>query len=175
MRALPKLYKKYGVPYIYDPGQQIPIISKNDLIAGLTGARALILNDYELALMQKKTELTKSDMLKRVEILVTTLGERGSVIERFVPPLKIRGGRGGVIKIRIPVAKPKQVVDPTGAGDAYRAGFIYGLLREWSLDRVGRFASLVSVYTVEKLGTQTHEFTLANLRQRYQNNFRVRL
>ncbi|MDO8582346.1 MAG: PfkB family carbohydrate kinase, partial [bacterium] len=169
--------KKYGVPYIYDPGQQSTIISKNDLIEGITGARVLIVNDYELAMVQKKIGFTKKEILERVGMLVTTLGEKGSLIELRNPsqPPLVKGRRGGVMRFRIPAAKVKSVIDPTGAGDAYRAGFIYGLLREWPLEKVGRFASLVSVYTVEKAGTQTHAFTWANLRKRYQKNFSARL
>lgn len=177
MRALPKLYRKYGVPYIYDPGQVIPALAKRDLIDGMTGAKALIVNDYELAMVQKKTGFRKQQMLARVEMLVTTLGEKGSVIEVKSPTAAAGSRYGGRKSIkssanwrieshRILAVKAKKVVDPTGAGDAYRAGFIYGLLRGWSLQKVGRFAATLAVYTVEKVGTQTHHCTVRDVLRR---------
>ena len=200
MRALPKLYKKLGVPYIYDPGQNITALSGADLRAGIAGAKVFISNDYELALVLKKTGWKKQDVLERVEVLVTTLGEKGSVIEIGLschnspqPPLtlrggvaknpllfsqgesafggKIRGGAGGVMKFVIPPARAKNVCDPTGAGDAYRAGFIKGLLMGLPYDKVGKLAGLVSVYTVEQYGTQTHRFSWQGLLKRYKENY----
>lgn len=161
MRALPRIYKQKKIPYLYDPGQQIPALSTADLRAGITGAHALIVNDYELALVLKKTAWTKQEILKRVEMMVTTMGAKGSVITM----------RQENKTVTIPAAKPKAVVDPTGAGDAYRAGFLFGLTRGWPLPVVGRFASLVSVYTVERKGTQTHTFTMSGLRVRYRRTF----
>lgn len=174
MKALPRLYKKYGIPYIYDPGQNIPALSGADLRAGITGAKVFISNDYELALALKKTGWEKQDALRRVEALVTTLGEKGSMIELYnpsQPPLKLRGGEGGVIKFCVPAAKPKNTSDPTGAGDAYRAGFIKGLLIGLPYDKIGKLASVVSVYTVEKYGTQTHTFSWQGLLKRYRENY----
>lgn len=163
MRHLPTFYKKHSVPYIYDPGQAIPALSKKDLEQGITGARILIVNDYELALIQKKTGFTKRAILDKVEILAVTLGEKGSLIET---------AKGQLI---IPAAKPRAVVDPTGAGDAYRAGFLYGLMHTWPLETTGRFAALIAVYTVEKKGTQTHGFNWKTLMRRYKENFKTNI
>ncbi len=159
MRRLPALAKRKGIPYAYDPGQMLPMLSKRDLVAGLTGAHSVFVNDYELALLLKKTGLSMAALRGKVGALVTTLGARGSRIET------------GQKTYRIPAAKPKAVADPTGAGDAYRAGFIHGVLAGWDWPTIGRFAGLISVYTVEQLGTQTHRFAWKELRARYRKNF----
>lgn len=159
MRRLPTLYKRLGIPYAFDPGQMLPALSRDDLRTGLTGARALFVNDYELSLLLKRTGLSLKQLRASVHTLVVTLGAKGSRIES-----------GGKV-YKIPSAKPKAIVDPTGAGDAYRAGFIYGLLAGWPLETVGRFAGLVAVYTVEKLGTQTHKFTWKEVCRRYKKSF----
>lgn len=159
MALLPRLAKQCKVPYAFDPGQVIPVLSKKTLRDGLTGARVLFVNDYELSLLLKRTGLSLKQLRARVHTLVVTLGGKGSRIE----------AEGKVY--RIPPAKPKAIVDPTGAGDAYRAGFIYGLLASWPLETVGRFAGLVAVYTVEKFGTQTHAFTWKEVRRRYKKSF----
>lgn len=163
MKQYPAQYRKSKTSYIYDPGQQIPVLSKKDLMAGLTGAKAFISNDYELTLVLKKTGLTLKKLLDRVEMVVTTKGEKGSVI--------ITGNK----KYKIPPARPKNTSDPTGAGDAYRAGFIKGLIEDYPLPKVGRLASVVSLYTVELYGTQTHKFSWKELQRRYYQNYRERL
>jgi len=163
MKKYPVQYKKSKTPYIYDPGQQITVLTKKDLLSGLTGAKVFISNDYELTLVLKKIGLTLNQLLKRVELVVTTKGEKGSVI--------LTKNR----KYKIPPAKPKNTSDPTGAGDAYRAGFIKGLVAGYPLPKVGRLASVVSVYTVEKYGTQTHLFSWKELQRRYYQNFQERL
>ncbi len=168
MRVFPTLYKKHKIPYIYDPGQGIPALSRNDLINGMNGAEVLMLNDYELALVQEKTGFTKEKILNRVKILVVTLGEKGSIIQTKDSRLKIQ-------EIKIPIVKPKAVVDPTGAGDAYRAGFIYGLVQGWPLEKIGKFGALLAAYTVEKTGTQTHQFSWKTLKARYHKNFKEKL
>lgn len=163
IRALVKVYKKYRAPYIFDPGQVITALTPQDLRNGIDGAEVFISNDYELEMVLKKTGWKKRDILRRVKVLVTTLGERGSVIE------------GGVGCWSIPPAKPKNVSDPTGAGDAYRAGFIKGLLLGLPYDKVGKLASTVAAYTVEKYGTQTHSFTWEDVLKRYRTNYKENL
>ena len=148
---------------MFDPGQQIVSMTKKDLLAGVLGAKVFISNDYELDLLLKKTGLTKDKLRKKVEIIVTTKGEKGSVIT------------AGSRKYIIPIAKPKNTSDPTVAGDAYRAGFIKGLVAGYPIPKVGRLAAVVSVYTVEKYGTQTHKFTWSDITKRYYQNFKERL
>ena len=149
------------IPFAFDPGQHLTHLSRAHLREHIAGAHTLFVNDYELAMLLKRSGLSQQQLRDRVHILVTTLGSSGSRIESV--------GKGH----RIPPAKPKAIVDPTGAGDAYRAGFIYGVLAGWPLETVGRFAGLVAIYTVEKLGTQTHWFTWKELRGRYKKNFDV--
>jgi adenosine kinase len=153
MVNFPKLFKQKRIPYIFDPGQQMTSLSASQLKQAISGSEVLIGNDYEISVISKRTGWSLEKMLKQTKILVTTLGEKGSIIRRRDPSLTLR----------IPPAKPKNTSDPTGAGDAYRAGLIYGLLNNWPLEKTGRLAGLVSVYTVEKYGTQTHTFTLKEL------------
>jgi adenosine kinase len=154
-----KQYQKASLPYIFDPGQAITALTSSQLRQCLIGSKVFIVNDYELSLTLKKISWTKRQLLQRTEILVTTLGEKGSKIET----------RGKILKI--PAALPKNTSDPTGAGDAYRAGFIKGLVSGWPLEKTGRLAATVAVYTVEKYGTQTHKFSWGSLLKRYRANF----
>jgi adenosine kinase len=159
MRNNVAFYKANSIPYIYDPGQQIPDLDAQDLSEGISGAKVFISNDYELSLVMQKTGFGEHDILAKSEMLITTLGGKGSVLKT----------RGAVYSI--PPAKPDNVSDPTGAGDAFRAGLIKGLASKLPLEAVGRLAATVAVYSVEKYGTQTHEFTLDRLKERYKQNF----
>jgi len=154
-----KIYKANQVPYILDPGQQITCLTGSELKRAINGAKVLIGNDYEIHLTKKKTGCNIGKLRSMVEILIITKGAKGSEI--------YKDGK----KIKIPSAKPKNDCDPTGAGDAYRAGLIKGLIEGWPLEKTGRLAGLVSVYTVEKYGTQTHGFSMSGLRKRYRENF----
>jgi len=142
-----KGYKKFNIPYIADPGQQITIMTARQLEFLAKGAKVLMCNDYELALIMKTLRHKNIETLKRlVEILVVTYGANGSIIydrDR---------------KIKIKACKPKKIVDPTGAGDAYRAGFIKGMVLGWSLSKCGELASRIARYPVEHYGTQEHKF-----------------
>ena len=158
-----KIFKQYNFPYIFDPGQQITSFSKKELGWAIAGSRVLIGNDYEIQLVLKRLVINLARLEKMTEILVITKGDKGSEIHN----------EGKIIKI--PPAKPKNTSDPTGAGDAYRAGLIKGLAEGWPLEKTGRLAGLVAVYTVEKYGTQTHKFTWYGLRKRYRENFREEL
>ncbi|PIS05381.1 MAG: carbohydrate kinase family protein [Candidatus Buchananbacteria bacterium CG10_big_fil_rev_8_21_14_0_10_42_9] len=159
--ALARYYKKNNTPYIFDPGQIIIVLTKQQLLDGLNGCDVFISNDYELALILKRTGLSKSQLKKKVPIVVTTLGAKGSIIE----------DNKNNQRYKIPAAKPKNTSDPTGAGDAYRAGLIKGMMENYSWPKVGRLASTVAVYAVEKYGTQTHTFTWSQLKARYKKNF----
>ncbi len=161
--AYAALWRRRQVPYIFDPGQALTLLAAKELQPALFGARALIVNDYELALLLEKTRLRLAALERRLPIIVVTKGARGSDI--------YQSGK----KISIAPAKPKNTSDPTGAGDAYRAGFIAGLVRGWDLKTCGQLAATVAAYTVEKFGTQTHSFTLAGLARRYYQNYRERI
>ena len=159
MKQYVDFYKENKIPYIYDPGQQITVIDSNDLIGGISAARVFISNDYELAMVAQKTGFNESDILEKVEILITTRGDKGCIIKT----------KDKVFEI--PIAKPENTSDPTGAGDAFRAGFIKGMVLGLPLEVCGRLAATVAVYTVEKYGTQTHSFTMEELKERYKQNF----
>lgn len=159
MRRMIALHHKRKTPFIFDPGQQVIELSADDLKNGIMDAALVIANDYEIAVMLKKTGWSEEDVLTHAEMLVTTLAEKGSRI------------RTRKTSFDIPAAPISQVKDPTGAGDAYRAGFAVGLLRKWPLDVVGRFASVIAAYAVEGVGPQFHEFTFHTARVRYAKSF----
>ncbi|MDO8559882.1 MAG: carbohydrate kinase family protein [bacterium] len=163
MVALPGSYRRAQVRYWVDPGQQLTSLSGAQLRQALGGAYGLVANDYEHALVARKTGWTAAEISARVHVVVTTLGPKGSVI------------RQGNTRWRIPPAKPKRVADPTGAGDAYRAGLLYGWLRNWPWPAVGRLAATVAAYTVERDGTQTHRFTWREVTARYRRAFGSRV
>ena len=152
-----------GIPFIFDPGQGLPMFGGEDLRAFIGQARWVAVNDYEWQLMQQKTGWTAREVMERVEALIVTQGARGSVIH-----LKGR-------EIAIPCAKARQVVDPTGCGDAYRAGLIHGLLRGLDWETTGRIASLMGTIKIEARGTQNHRFTAAEFADRYRASFGVAL
>jgi len=147
------------IPYLFDPGMQLPRLTKSELEKGISEAKILIGNDYEISLMQKKLGWNKKQLLSKIKILITTLAEKGSIIETKNQLIKIKS------------AKAKKVVDPVGAGDAYRAGFLAGYLKKYDLKTCGQMGALIAVYTVEKYGTTTHHFTKKKFCDRYKENF----
>lgn len=148
-----------GIPYIYDPGQQCARSSGEELLAGLAGARILICNDYELALIQQKTGLDEAAILDRAEVLVVTRGEHGSSILS-------RHGR-----IEVEAVPPRRVADPTGVGDAYRGGFLKGLAMGAGYDVAGRLGSVAATYALEHVGAQSHSYTWDEFKARYERHF----
>jgi adenosine kinase len=148
-----------GIPFIFDPGQGLPMFDGKDLHRFVEQATWVAVNDYEWQMIQQKTGWTEQDVTQRVQALIVTRGASGSVIHT----------QGGPIEI--PCAKPKAVVDPTGCGDAYRAGLIHGLLHELDWQTTGRIASLMGAIKIETLGTQNHSFTTAEFQQRLAGAF----
>jgi adenosine kinase len=159
MQRYPRECRERGIPYVYDPGQQIVRLSGGELLDGLRGARCLIGNDYELAMIEDKTGCGIPQLLALTDTVIITYAEQGSAI-------LTRDGR-----VEIPAVAARRVVDPTGAGDAYRAGVLRGLLRGESPERYGRVASLAGAYAVEEYGTQGHCYTRAAFAARYQEAF----
>jgi adenosine kinase len=145
--------------FIYDPAFQIIILSDADLREGIDHAYAVIGNDYELAMIEQKTGLTIDDLAERCELVVVTFGEQGSELRT--------GGRA----VRIPPAPARAGHDPTGAGDASRAGLIKGLLLEQEPEIVGRIAGLTAVYAVEQVGTQEHAYEPEEFIARFDDAF----
>jgi len=163
MVTFSKFYADHDIPFIFDPGQAITSLSGNDLKKCIKNATYFISNDYELNVILKRTDWTEKNILDNVEILITTLGEKGSVAKT-----KKRS-------FTIAPAKPKAVIDPTGAGDAYRAGFIKGLLNNWPIDVTCEFAGVIACYVVENYGSQNHQFDLKEAKKRYENNFNKKI
>lgn len=135
--------KNFVLPYVYDPGQQVANI-ETDVASGIESAEILCVNEYEFSLLCERLNKTAEQLKAQVPVIITTLGANGSIIE------------GGKLAspITIAAAKPAQVVDPTGAGDAYRSGFLYGYLRQWELAECGRLGSVIASFIVEQSGTQ---------------------
>ena len=148
-----------GIPFIFDPGQGLPMFSGEELRAFIGQATWVAVNDYEWQLVQEKTKLSAADIAGQVQALVVTRGAEGSVIH-------VKGR-----EIVIPPAKPDAVVDPTGCGDAYRAGLLHGLLRGLDWETTGRIASLMGAIKIGARGTQNHRFTAAEFAERYRASF----
>lgn len=150
-----------GMKTIFDPGQQIPSFSEKELEESISQSDILIGNDYEIKMIMKKTGWNKKEMLAETEIIVTTYGERGSQIDTC-------DGQ----EILIEACRPKKIVDPTGAGDAYRAGFLLGLDKKYNFRQCARLGSVAASFAIEKYGTQEHEFSLASFQERYRVSYR---
>ncbi|MBV9453044.1 MAG: carbohydrate kinase family protein [Rubrobacter sp.] len=154
--------RQLGVPFLFDPGKQTPRLEGDDILSGMTGASMLIGNDYEFAMMARKTGWTEEDLISATPLTVVTRGEQGSTI--------YTAGTDGE-EVEIPIAPVTGVVDPTGAGDAYIAGLVFGLARRFPLPIVGRVAALTAAYAVEQRGCQEHHFTPAEFAERYVSVF----
>ena len=159
MVRLVKECRERGLPFVFDPAHQLPRLSGEDVAEGARGAWILIGNDYELELIMQRTGHAMDQLVELAEIVVTTLGRDGSRIAT----------RSGIIEI--PPAPARMESDPTGAGDAYRAGLVAGLLRGLDLEAAGRVASLAATYAVEQIGTVEHTYTFAEFSQRYREAF----
>jgi len=143
-----------GVPFIFDPGQGLPMFSGDELKRFISQARWVTMNEYEWQLVEQKTGWSVREVSARVEALIVTRGAEGSSI--------FTGGE----ELRIPVARVSAVVDPTGCGDAYRAGLLHGLLRGLPWEETGHIASLMGAIKIEARGTQNHRFTPAEFAAR---------
>lgn len=159
MLVLGKYYARTGLPYIFDPGQVIPILKPADLRFLLQHCLGVVSNDYEFELMVSRARVSAKKLRATIPLTITTLGSAGSYFT-------VNG-----VAAKVPAAKASSTVDPTGAGDAFRAGFIAGLLRGAPIVTAVRMGTVSSVYTVEKVGTQTHHFTKASFTRRFQQNF----
>lgn len=154
MIGYPKEYKRRGIDYIFDPGQQIPVLTGEQMRELISGAAILVSNDYELDMIMKATDWSVDDILEQTPTVITTLGESGS---RVIT----RDGQ-----TEIPPAKADKVVDPTGAGDAYRSGLLKGLVEGKSVVEAARMGSVCGSFAVEAHGTQEHSFTIEEFNAR---------
>jgi len=151
--------KSLSIPYFYDPSQQIVRLKMPDLRKGIEGAQALFVNEYEFALIQKATGMSKADILRWVKFLVVTLGERGALVSC------------GSVDYHIPCVPPEKIADPTGVGDAFRGGFIkaYGFGMDW--ETCGQVGVLAATYCLENHGPQGHSYTPKEFIDRFRRHF----
>lgn len=156
MRTYSRRFKEMGVRYIFDPGQAIPALSAEDLVEMTSGAILLISNDYEMEMIKRATGLDLPQILQRCRAVITTLGENGSILH---------GAEGAV---SIEAAVNDGVVDPTGAGDAYRAGVLMGMAEGRDPVTCARMGSACASFAVSHHGTQDHRFTRRDFWQRFE-------
>jgi len=154
MKDYSRICRGRGIRFIFDPGQSLPMWNGADLVESLDGSEILISNDYELEMIVSKTGLDRGALLQHTGAIITTLGEMGS---RVSTP-------GG--DMDIPAVSPRKVVDPTGAGDAYRGGLISGLVKGKDIEQCALMGSVSSSFAVESYGTQEYSFNTEEFSER---------
>ncbi|MBI4079865.1 carbohydrate kinase family protein [Candidatus Kaiserbacteria bacterium] len=159
MAALPKQYMSRDVSFFYDPAQALPRLSADDLRYGIENSIGLFGNDYEIELVMQKTGWSEKELLSKTSLVVVTLGESGSRVSTKEGTERVTAVRAATI------------VDPTGAGDAFRAGFIAGYLARQTPRVCAQIGSAVAAYAVEQQGTQNHRFTMPELKERYEEGY----
>ncbi|MFN2348218.1 MAG: carbohydrate kinase family protein [Thioalkalivibrio sp.] len=155
-------FAEAGIPFIFDPGQGMPMFDGDDLKRFVEQATWVTLNDYEAQLMCDRTGMTVEQLAEQVKALIVTRGGEGSLV--------YTDGKC----IEIPSTKPAQICDPTGCGDAYRAGLLHGLLHDMDWETTGRIASLMGCIKIEHYGTQNHRFDKDGFAVRFQKEFGYR-
>jgi adenosine kinase len=162
MNRHPALYRKKGMRYIYDPSQQLPILSAQQLLTAIEGAYLLVGNDYEIQMIMNTTGRSKEELLgMTTRGIITTLGEKGSLVME----------KGAEQEVLVPSVPVSRVLDPTGAGDAYRAGLIKGLLLKQSLKECARLGATCAAFCIEHAGTQEHYFCVEDFFHRHSSAF----
>ncbi len=152
-------FAQAGIPFMFDPGQGMPMYNGDELMTFMRQATWAAFNDYELQLMQQRSGQSAQELAKSVEALVVTHGAQGSTV--------YTQGK----QIKVPAARPAVLADPTGCGDAYRAGLLYGLDKGCDWETTGRIASLMGAIKIEKHGTQNHRFTQEEFAVRFKESF----
>jgi adenosine kinase len=153
---------RLGIPFVFDPGQQMPMFTPEQLISFIDKATYVTCNDYEIELLIDRTGLTLADIAHRLEALIVTRGEKGSEIYT----------KGS--SIDIPAVQADAVLDPTGCGDAYRAGLLYGLTHDLGWETTGRLASLMGAIKIAHKGAQNHVLTQQEIADRFEKAFGYR-
>jgi adenosine kinase len=159
MNQYPVECRALSIPYLYDPSQQIPRMSGEELCRGLDGAYALMVNDYEFEMIKSKTGLSDIDLRSMVPLVIVTRGAQGASI--FT----------GEEVVHTPVVPPGEVVDPTGVGDAFRGGFLTGYALGLNWDFCGKMGALAATYCLEVKGTQEHRYTPLEFVTRFREHF----
>ncbi len=152
-------FQEAGIPFLFDPGQGLPMFSGQELLDFTAMADYLALNDYEAQLMQEKTGQTLEQLASQVKALVVTLGAKGSVI--------YADGQ----RHEIPCVGADAITDPTGCGDAYRAGLLYGIVRGWDWQTSGQLAAVMGAIKIASRGGQNHKPSRAEIAQRFSKAF----
>lgn len=152
-------FSEAGIPFIFDPGQGLPMFNGDELSRLIDLASYVAVNDYESEMLRDRTGLSLEEVTSRVDAYIVTSGPHGS---------RIHTKAGNV---DIPAAQPQSLADPTGCGDAYRAGLIYGLQKGLNWETTGRIASLMGALKIERPGTQNHAFTHDEFAERYEAAF----
>jgi adenosine kinase len=159
MLKLVRECKDSKTPYMFDPGMQLPRLSDDQIKDGITGAEILIGNDYEMGIILKRLNLKEEDLLDYSKVIITTLGKEGALV------LSKEG------KVKVSPAKANEVLDPTGAGDSFRAGFLKGYLNKLGLRISAQMGSVAACFTIETYGTTTHRFSVEEFKNRYKENY----
>jgi adenosine kinase len=154
-------FAELGIPFIFDPGQAMPLFNGEELTRMIEQATYVTVNDYESNLLQERTGLSQQQIAQRVQAYIITRGPQGSEIHTH----------GNHQHLQIPAASAIRVVDPTGCGDAYRAGLIYGLMNDLDLPTSGRIASLMGALKIENLGPQNQRFDLDLFAEQFRQQF----
>jgi len=152
-------FAEAGIPFVFDPGQGLPMFGGEELKHFIDQATWVCVNDYESQLLQERTGLSPHEIAERIEALIVTLGGDGAHIYTDRQ------------RIDIPAAQAGAVNDPTGCGDAFRAGLLYGLMNELDWKTTGRIAALMGAIKIEHHGTQNHSFSVEEFRERYRTSF----
>jgi adenosine kinase len=160
MKRYPRECRELGVPFLFDPGQNTIALDARALEDGLKGARAVVMNDYECAMVSEKTGRSVADMLELAEAVIVTLGEKGSRIHAR-----------GKAPVEVPAAKPSKIVDPTGCGDAYRGGLVRGIVSGYDWQTCGLLGALTGTYCLEAMGTMGYSFTPEAFAARFEQSF----
>ena len=159
MQAHVRGFAAAGIPFIFDPGQGLPLFSGDELVSMIEAADYVAVNDYEARLLCERTGVALTDIAAQLQALIVTLGADGSQIY----------SDGEVITI--PAVRPTALVDPTGCGDAYRAGLLYGIAHDWDWTRTGRLAALLGAVKIASRGGQNHSLDREQLAALYRENF----
>lgn len=148
-----------GIPFVFDPGQGLPLFDGKELAQMIEHASYLTVNDYEAKLLADRTGWSIADIAERVDGLVVTMGGEGSIIH------------AGGATYAVPAVRPSAIVDPTGCGDAYRAGLLYGIANEWDWESTGKLASVMGTIKIECRGGQNHVIDRDTIALRYRDAF----
>lgn len=156
-------FHEAGVPFVFDPGQGLPMYNGEELLDFIDKADYIAVNDYEGQLLQDRTGCSLESLADRAKALIITLGAQGSII--------YADGK----QFAIPCIKPKEIVDPTGCGDAYRAGLLYGVVNHLDWQTTGQLGSLMGALKIAQRGGQNHQFSRDEIDQYYFENFGTRI